>query len=63
MRNLTRGQKKLLKKAVDDYKERNGEYPRDIGDLDSDVLETIDKLNPCEIFWQNVNRFLWDLED
>jgi hypothetical protein len=62
MRNLTRTQKKLLTAEIKKYVQENGITPVMYVDLDWDVLETIDALNPCEIFYQNVDRFISDYD-
>lgn len=62
MRKLTLMQKKLLKLAFNDYKRKTGHLPYSTDDLDySTVVLLIDNINPCEVFWQNANRFLDDI--
>lgn len=61
MRKLTRKQKTMLTKAIEDYKRKEGKYPLSVDDFDyQDVVLPIDNVNPCEIFWQNANRFITD---
>lgn len=60
MRQLTFTQKKLLRQAAEDCKRTCGRYPTNVDDLDHKVAFLIDSINPCEIFWQNANRFLGD---
>jgi hypothetical protein len=62
MRNLTSMQKKLLKLAAIDYEKKHGQLPSCIDDLDyHKVVLPIGNINPCEVFWQNANRFISDL--
>lgn len=58
MRKLTAKQKKMLKASVTKYYNDHHEFPIDVFDL-PDNLE-IDNINPCELFWQNANRFMQD---
>ena len=60
MRSLTQKQKKLIRYAAEKFKQETGKYPLSYYEIDPDDLEEIDSLNPCEIFYQNVDRFLWD---
>ena len=59
MRGLTAVQKKALKKAVKNYFEKTGVYPVEANELEE--FEAIEALNPTEVFWQNANRYVWDL--
>ncbi len=59
MRNLTATQKKALKKAVKRHFDKTGEYPVEASELEE--YQAIEEINPCEIFWQNANRFVYDL--
>ena len=62
MRNLTSMQKKLLKQAAQEYKRKHDKLPFSVDDLDyHKVVLPIDNINPCEVFWQNANRFITDL--
>jgi hypothetical protein len=62
VRKLTAGQKKALKQAALKYKEEHGILPFSVDDFDyQKVTLPIDNMNPCEIFWQNANRFISDL--
>ena len=62
MRQLTTQQKRALTKAIEDYKKEHGKFPFSIDDFDyHKVVLPIDNMNPCEIFWQNANRFIEDL--
>lgn len=58
MRSLTAKQKKMLKASLIRYYNVNHMFPNDVFDL-PDSLE-IDNINPCEVFWQNANRFMQD---
>jgi len=59
MRKLSKKQEKHLLKRIEEYrKEHNGDTPYCFEDLLN--LEEIEKLNNNELFWQNVNRFIWD---
>lgn len=60
MRSLTSKQKKALKELARIYKSETGRYP-EYEDIPYDDLYEIDMMNPCEIFYQNVNNFLDDL--
>lgn len=55
MRRLTADQKKILDKAWDEYQ------PRDVDELSHKHWDDIEYLNPTEILWQEVNRYLSDL--
>lgn len=59
MRNLTAKQKSALSNEVKKYIKKYGEFPRALDELDN--LNDIDLLHPCEIFWQNANRYVDDL--
>ena len=62
MRKLTAQQKRALTKAAQDYKKEHGKFPSSTDDLDyTKVVLPIDNMNPCEVFYQNANRFLGDL--
>jgi hypothetical protein len=62
MRQLTAGQKKALKQAAMNYKKERGRLPLSVDDLPyNNVVLPIDNMNPCEVFWQNANRFISDL--
>lgn len=62
MRALTAKQKKLLKIEYERLVRSGVEYP-DVYDVDYDAYETIDNINPCEIYHQNVDHFFSDLND
>ena len=59
MRSLTAVQKKALKKAVKRHFEKTGVYPVEANELEE--FEAIEAINPTEVFWQNANRYVWDL--
>jgi hypothetical protein len=62
MRALTTKQKKALKQAALNYKNEHGKLPSSVDDFDYlKVVLPIDNMNPCEIFWQNANRFINDM--
>lgn len=56
---LNAKQKKALTQAVDRYRRETGYYPIEATDLEE--FEDIERINPCEIFWQAANRFVYDL--
>lgn len=56
---LNAKQKKLLTKAVDRYRREEGYYPMEATDLEE--FQDIEDINPCEIYWQAANRFVYDL--
>ena len=61
MRNLTAQQKKMLLAWAN--KELREPYMFDRADkIDAETYNAIDALNPCEIFHQNANHFLEELE-
>jgi hypothetical protein len=62
MRKLTAGQKKALKQAALNYKREHGELPVSVDNFDYyKVTLPIDNMNPCEVFWQNANRYIEDM--
>ena len=65
MRSLTGKQKKLL----NDWYTKQKENGVTLGlwwdvqhdeNFPSELYETIDAINPCEVFYQNVNRYIQD---
>jgi hypothetical protein len=60
MRQLTKKQKRLLLEEWNRLKQTGIEYPC-IEDIPHDTYEMIDSINPCEIYYQNVNSLFWDL--
>ena len=63
MRSLTRKQKKLL----DDWYTKQKAEGRSFGfqwdvqydeNFSGELYETIDAINPCEVFYQNVNHYI-----
>lgn len=60
MRELMVKQKKLLIREWKSLKESGIEYPV-LEDLSDKMYNTIFDINPCEIFHQNADRFLDDL--
>ena len=65
MRSLTRKQKKLLDEWYTKQKEngRSFNYCWDVQhdeNFSGELYETIDAINPCEIFYQNVNHYIQD---
>lgn len=63
MRTLTVSQKKLLDKWYNEQVARGKTfgYFWDVGrddDFGGGLYEEIDSLNPCEIFYQNVNNYI-----
>ena len=65
MRDLTKKQIKMLDAWYEGTKSQKsfGFYETmfpTIDDMDLDIYEKIDALNPCEIYHQNVERYLWD---
>jgi len=67
MRDLTREQKKLLDNWYEEQKEKGKEFglwwkvDKD-DDFSYELYEKIDDINPCEIFYQNVNNYIQDKE-
>jgi hypothetical protein len=61
MRSLTTKQKSALLNEVKKYFDKYGEFPRALDELNN--LEDIDLMHPCEIFWQNANRYVDDLRN
>lgn len=63
MRSLTKGQKKLLDKWYYEQKRKGKSFGlwwdvKDDDDFSSELYVEIDNLNPCEIFYQNVNNYI-----
>ena len=63
MRSLTKGQKKLLDKWYEEQKAKGKSFGLwwkvdNDDDFSSELYEKIDSLNPCEIFYQNVNNYI-----
>jgi hypothetical protein len=55
MRQLTKKQKRMLTEYLTKHP-----CVKAIEDIDPEVFEKIDAINPCEIYYQNVNNFIWD---
>ena len=65
MRNLTAKQKKMLDVWYNEQKAKGKEFGYfwevdNDEDFDSDLYERINAINPCEIFYQNVNEYIQD---
>lgn len=65
MRELTVKQKKLLDNWYNEQKAKGKVFgfSWDVGeddDFSSELYEEIDNINPCEIFYQNVNHYIQD---
>ena len=65
MRDLTKKQKKLLDKWYNKQKAKGKTFGLwwDVhydDDFSVELYEEIDNLNPCEIFYQNVNSYIQD---
>jgi len=63
MRSLTKEQKKLLDRWYGEQKAKGKTFGLwwDVSkdeDFSGDLYEEIDNLNPCEIFYQNVNHYI-----
>lgn len=63
MRQLTKRQKKMLDKWYNKQRTRGKTFGlwwdvKDDDDFDGDLYQEIDNLNPCEIFYQNVNHYI-----
>ena len=63
MRDLTKGQKRLLDKWYKEQKTKGkifGLWWNVLKDEDfsGKLYDKIDSLNPCEIFYQNVNHYI-----
>lgn len=56
------GQKKLIKAEWERVRRTGVEYPL-YNDLNGDILDAIDALNCNELFWQNTNRYIDDLNN
>ena len=68
MRSLTRGQRKMLDVWFKEQKTsgRTLGYFWDVQDdemFSGELYEKIDSLNPCEIFYQNVNNYIQEKEN
>lgn len=61
MRNLTTRQKNALLSEVKKYFNKYGAFPPSLDELNN--LNDIDLMHPCEIFWQNANRYVDDLRN
>ena len=65
MRSLTVKQKKLLDAWYQEQKQKGKEFgiwwdvDKD-DDFSAELYEKIDEINPCEIFYQNVNSYIQD---
>jgi hypothetical protein len=55
MRQLTAKQKKMLDKYL-----KETPSCHNVDTMDGDVYQEIDNINPCEIFYQNVNNYIWE---
>lgn len=60
MRKLTAKQKKLLTAEWKRLVAQGVKNP-DSSDIPANTYLAIDNINPCEIYWQNVNRLFDDL--
>ena len=65
MRILTAKQRKMLDAWYNEQKAKGKSFGlwwdvKDDDDFDGDLYEKIDSLNPCEIFYQNVNNYIHD---
>ncbi len=61
MRKLTMAQKKQLRLSIEKYRKINGgKFPNDVWDLPE--CNKIDALNPCELWYQNANGFIFDTQ-
>lgn len=63
MRNLTSKQKKLLDTWYKEQKAKGKEFGiwwvvEEDDNFSGELYEQIDSLNPCEIFYQNVNDYI-----
>lgn len=63
MRTLTAKQKRLLDIWIADQKRKGKQftYNWDVSndpDFSGEIYKLIDSLNPCEIFYQNVNNYV-----
>ena len=65
MRKLTKEQKKLLDKWYNKQKEKGKNFTI-FYDIDKDdnfswkLFEDIEKINPCELLWSNINNYIID---
>jgi len=65
MRNLTKRQKKMLNEWYNTEKAKGKTFGLwwkvdEDEDFSVDLYEDIDSINPCEIFYQNVNQYIQD---
>lgn len=65
MRQLTRKQKKLLDSWYNKQKAKGQNFGiwwdvKDDDNFDGELYQKIDDINPCEIFYQNVNNYIHD---
>ena len=56
MRKLTIKQKKMLDQAIHE----SGGITKVYSEIDLGDIGHIDAVNPCEIFYQNVNQYIWE---
>lgn len=65
MRQLTKKQKKMLDIWYNEYKAKGKTFGlwwdvKDDDDFSGELYQQIDDINPCEIFYQNVNHYIHD---
>ena len=63
MRTLTKNQKKLLDRGIIEQKARGKKFGiwwsvDEDENFSGELYKKIDSLNPCEIFYQNVNNYV-----
>lgn len=63
MRDLTAKQKKMLNTWYNEQKANGKEFDYSWSvdtdeDFSGELYEAIDSINPCEIFYQNVNNYI-----
>ncbi len=63
MRQLTAKQKKMLDGWYNEQKAKGKEFGfwwdvKNDDDFDGELYEKIDAVNPCEIFYQNLNSYI-----
>jgi len=60
MRELTKKQKTMLKDWFDKNYDGGGMFNM-AKKIDIEIYNKIDSINPCEIFYQNVNHYMEEL--
>jgi len=66
MRQLTAKQKEMIDNWYKKQKQKSKSFGlwwdvKDDDDFDGELYQKIDDINPCEIFYQNINNYIHDL--